>query len=215
MKNGTSLRGVIRFLAATLMLAVIFMGIPAGASAQNAQLSGRLGGTLDEMQTRFGVPSWTDTGLIGYNSQTLAGVDSIVVVYYDARNVVSKISLVYLTKPAQFSDPAAVAATVAEMAPTDGTCGTTKLGLTNYGSEVYSCQSVALAGSIDPAAMTALGVKGAAGEYSYSIDPTVDQYFEVIIQPGTDTNARASDRCAHCGSAAHSYSSTNRGSFVD
>ncbi len=192
MEQRSRLQGVTRFLAVLTSLAVIFMSGMAAASAQDtgdaSQLAGRLGGSLVDMQARFGDPSWTDTGLIGYNSQTLAGVDSIVVVYYDDQNIVDKISLVYLEKPAQFSDPKAVADTVAQVAPMDGTCGAMKLSASNFGSEVYSCNSPALASVFDGSTMAAMQVKGSAGDYSYSIDPTADEYFEIVIQPGTDTN---------------------------
>lgn len=192
MEKSNPLRAVIRLLSAALMLAVIFVGIPAAAFAQGdgdtAQLTGRLGGTLDEMQTRFGAPSWTDTSLIGYNSQTLAGVDSIVVVYYDERNVVDQISLVYLSKPAQFSDSAAIAAAVAEVAPLDGTCSSTASTAPGMGTEVYACQSAALASAFPAAVLTQSGLLGAAGSYNYSVDPTADEYYEIVIQPGTDTD---------------------------
>ncbi len=36
--------------------------------------------------------------------------------------------------------------------------------------------------------LLAAGLKGDAGSYSYSIDPTADEYFEIIVQPGTDTD---------------------------
>ncbi len=104
---------VVRSFVSAIVAAFLLLGSGIGASAQGtgdaAQLSGRLGGTLDALQTRFGAPSWTDTNLIGYNSQTLAGVDTIVVAYYDSQNIVNKISLVYLEKPAQFTDANAIA----------------------------------------------------------------------------------------------------------
>jgi hypothetical protein len=174
-------------IVAALLLLSSGVGTLAQGTGEAAQLTGRLGGTLDEMQTRFGVPSWTDSGLIGYNSQTLAGTDTIVVVYHDSQNIVNKISLVYLEKPAQFSDPQTIADVVAEVAPQDGTCSPLK-AQSGLGNEVYSCTSQALGTVITPAVMTAAGLKGDEGSYSYSIDPTADEYFEVIVQPGTDTD---------------------------
>lgn len=162
------------------------------ASAQGtdaAQLSGRLGGSLTDMQTRLGQPSWTDTGLIGYNSVDLAGVDTIVVAYYDAAQMVNKISLVYLQKPAEFADPQVISNVVAQVAPLDGSCVAAKLPASGLGTEVYGCQSSALATAITPAVLTAAGLKGTPGSYSYSIDPTADEYYEIIVQPGTDTDA--------------------------
>ena len=192
MEQRNRLRGVAHIFAALLSLAVIFTGGSVIASAQGtgdaAALSGRLGGTLADIQARFGEPSWTDTSLIGYNSQTLGGVDSIVVVYYDDQNIVDKISLVYLEKPAQFADAAAIGKTVAEVAPLDGTCSPLMSSASGLGSQVYPCSSTALGGVITPAMLTAKGLKGDSGSYSYSIDPTADEYFEVIIQPGTDSD---------------------------
>lgn len=192
MKHHGQTHSVARLLAILLSFTLVLVGGISVASAQDAdvaaQLSGRLGGSLADMQTRFGDPSWTDTNLIGYNSETLAGVDTIVVVYYDERSVVDKISLVYLEKPAQFSDPKAIADVVAQVAPMDGTCGVMKLGASGFGGEVYSCRSESLATAFDATAMAGMQIKGSPGDYSYSVDPTDDQYFEIIVQPGTDTN---------------------------
>lgn len=192
MKRHGQTHSAAHLFAVLLSFTLVLMGGVSVVSAQGtddaAQLSGRLGGSLADMQTRFGDPSWTDTNLIGYNNETLAGVDSIVVVYYDERNTVDKISLVYMEKPAQFSDPKAVADVVAEVAPMDGTCGAIKLGASNFGNEVYSCRSAALATAFDATTMMSMQIKGAPGDYSYSVDPTDDQYFEIIVQPGTDTN---------------------------
>lgn len=184
---------LVGWLSAVLMsFTLVLMGGISAVSAQGTdvatQLSGRLGGSLADMQARFGEPSWTDTDLIGYNSETLAGVDTIVVVYYDERNIVDKISLVYMEKPAQFADQKAIADVVAQVAPIDGTCGAMKLGASNFGNEVYSCRSAALATAFDASTITKMQIKGSPGDYSYSVDPTDDQYFEIIVQPGTDTN---------------------------
>jgi hypothetical protein len=43
---------------------------------------------LAEFQAEWGTPSWTDTGLIGYDSLDLNGVDTIVVVWYEAGEAV-------------------------------------------------------------------------------------------------------------------------------
>jgi hypothetical protein len=184
--------GGARVIAAILSLALVLVSGLTIASAQGtgdaAQLSGRLGGSLSDMQTRFGEPSWTDTGLIGYNSQTLAGVDSIVVVYYDNQNIVNKISLVYLEKPAQFADAKAIADTVAQVAPMDGNCSPLISTDSGLGSQVYPCSSTALASVITPTMLTGMGLKGDSGSYSYSVNPTDDEYFEVIVQPGVDTD---------------------------
>lgn len=192
MEKPESSRVVVRSVIAALVVALLFMSSSMAAFAQGtddaSKLSGRMGGSLDEAQSRFGTPSWTDTNLIGYNSQTLAGVDTIVVVYYDNQNVVDKISLVYLAKPAQFTNSQAIADVVAEVAPTDGTCSALKMQQSGLGNEVYSCSSQALVSVFTPAMLLAAGLKGVAGSYSYSIDPTADEYFEIIVQPGTDTD---------------------------
>lgn len=192
MERRIDVRGVTRFLIALLSLAIVFMNGANYASAQGtgdaAKLDGRLGGTLDQIQARFGAPSWTDTGLIGYNSQTLSGVDSIVVVYYDDQNIVEKISLVYLEKPAQFNDAAAIGKAVAEVAPLDGTCSPLVSTDSGLGSEVYPCSSAALKTVFPSSSLLSMGLKGDDGSYSYSVDPTADEYFEVIVQPGVDTD---------------------------
>lgn len=192
MKERHRIQSGARVVAALLSLALVLMSGLTIASAQGTgdatQLAGRLGGSLDDMQTRFGAPSWTDTNLIGYNSQTLAGVDSIVVVYYNDQNIVDKISLVYLEKPAQFADAAAIGKAVAEVAPMDGTCSPLVSTNSGLGSQVYPCSSAALGTVITPAMLTAAGLKGDSGSYSYSIDPTEDEYFEIVVQPGVDTD---------------------------
>ena len=179
-------------LLSLLLLVVTFTASTAPAGAQGpddaAKLAGRLGGSLADARARFGEPSWTDVNLIGYNSVLLNGVDTIVVVYYDAGEIVNKISLVYLEKPATFADPAAISGVVAQVAPQDGACGTTKLATSGLGIEVYGCESKALATAISPSALTAAGLKGAPGSYNFSVDPTADEYYEIIVQPGTDTD---------------------------
>lgn len=179
---------IVGVLLAALVAALPMQYVTAQSSDDAAKLAGRLGGTLDEMQQRFGPPSWTDESLIGYNSQILAGVDTIVVVYYDDRNIVDKISLVYLSKPAAFATGEDIAKTVAEVAPADGLCSVTPLPISGMGREVYACQSSALASAVSAEMMTKAGVRGTPGSYNYSVDPTVDDYYEIVIRPGTDTD---------------------------
>jgi hypothetical protein len=191
-KMSDSSRRSWRVLIAALLAALLVVSNSLFAAAQGTddadQLSGRLGGQLAEIQERFGDPSWTDTNLIGYNSQALAGVDTIVVIYYDNQNIVNKISLVYLEKPAQFADPEVIADVVADVAPKDGTCSPLKAEQSGLGAEVYPCTSTALATVVTSDMMKTAGVKGDLGSYSYTVDPTADEYFEIIVQPGTDTD---------------------------
>lgn len=176
--------GVVRVFAAMLSLGLILLSGATIASAQGtdnaAQLSGRLGGTLTDMRARFGEPSWTDTGLIGYNSVALQEVPTILVIYYDNQEEVNKISLVYTAKPTQFIDQAAIAAVAGQVMPQDATCGTSALTTSAFGSEVYGCKSAAL-GAIHPDWTTS----DALGSLSYAVDPTADEYYEIIVQPGT------------------------------
>jgi hypothetical protein len=149
-------------------------------------VSGRLGGTLDEIEQRFGQPTWTDTGLIGYNEVDINGIPTILVVYYDSANAVTKISLVYTGQPPELSSPEAVKAAVLEVTPLDSNC-VSEATTSGFGSEVYACESKSLLPLYSPQYLEQLGVKGTAGSFSYAVDPTADEYYEVVVQLGTDT----------------------------
>jgi hypothetical protein len=125
--------------------------------------------------------------LISYNNIDLANVGTIVVVYYNADELVTKLSLVYLQKPEELNDRQRIADVVAGVAPLDGECEDEPLDESGLGAEVYPCSSESLENLFTPGELATLGVKGENGSYSYSVDPTVDDYYEVIVQFGTDS----------------------------
>ena len=151
-----------------------------------AAREGRLGGTLTEVTDAWGPPDWVDVGLIGYNNRTLAGVDTITMVFFDTQERVRAFLLVYLERPDQFDDQNAMAAVVADVAPRDGACASEPLEQSQLGDEVYPCQSVALEGFLTPAEMLEFDVVGKDGSYSYSVNPTDDAFFEIAVKFGTD-----------------------------
>lgn len=154
-------------------------------SAGNA-LDARLGGTLDSFETTYGPPDFTGDGLVRYDAVTLNGNPTILVVYYDANQTVTRLALVYSARPANLADTAGIQAAAATISPVDGACEPTAIS-TGFGNEVYPCHSTALESVFTPAALTALGVtQGNPGDYSIAVDPLPDAYFELIVQPGTD-----------------------------
>jgi hypothetical protein len=162
-------------------------------------LAGRLGGSLADVRARFGEPSWTDTGLIGYNSVTLSGTDAILVVYYDASEIVTKFSIVYLERPVAFDDAVAIANVVAEVAPVDGSCqgaGTQSSGVG------VPCSSAALATVFGAGYLQTQGLGGEPGAYSYMLDPIADEYFELVVQPGIPVASAAEQAPTATSSAA-------------
>lgn len=190
MEKRTRVHGVARMIATLLSLALVLMSGLTIASAQGtgdaAKVAGRIGGSLADVQTRFGAPSWTDAGLIGYNSVALDDVPTILVVYYDNQESVNKISLVYTAKPTQFTDAATIAGVVEQVLPQDASCNTSALTTSTFGSEVYGCKSTVL-GALHPDWSPA----GAPGSLSYAIDPTADEFYEIIVQPGTGVSTAA------------------------
>jgi hypothetical protein len=156
-----------------------------------AALAGRLGGTLTEVEARFGEPSWTDAGLIGYNSVSLGGTDAILVIYYDPDETVSKISMVYLQRPAPLDASSAIETLVAEVAPLDGACVDDLSAAPSWGYDVAVCVSNAVETVFDQAYLQDHALKGTPGSYSFAIDPTDDEYFEIVVQAGIDSDTPA------------------------
>jgi hypothetical protein len=154
-----------------------------------APLAGRLGGTLTEVRTRFGEPSWTDVGLIGYNNVSLGGSEAILVVYHDPDETVSKFSLVFLERPQEFDDSSTVDRVVSEVAPADGDCLDDVSSAPSWGYDVTVCDSDALGEIFDEGYMRDHTLKGAPGSYSFAMDPTDDDYFEIVVQAGIDSDA--------------------------
>jgi hypothetical protein len=180
----------VALLMAVMMLAIGGLGMPRALAqdvAPELSREGRLGGTLAEVQEERGPSDWTDVGLVGYNSVVLDGVDTILVVYFDGEETVTKFSLVYLEKPAAFVDSGNIAGVVAEVTPRDGTCEAKPIDTSGLGPEVYICEAASLEGIYSKDQLNGLGVRGADGAYSYSVDPLDDGYFEVIVQFGTDS----------------------------
>ena len=154
--------------------------------ASDGSLDGRLGGPLDSFEALFGPPDFTGDGLVRYDAVTLNGNPTILVVYYDANQIVTRLALVYSLRPANMTDAAGIEAAAATVSPVDGACEATTIS-TSFGNEVYSCHSAALEPVFTAGALTALGVtEGDPGDYSIAVDPLPDAYFELIVQPGTD-----------------------------
>jgi len=173
------------FLPAVAVVLMLQSGLVSPTLAQSS-VSGRLGGTLDEIEQRFGQPTWTDAGLIGYNEVDINGIPTILVVYYDSSNAVTKISLVYTSQPTELSTPEDVKAAILEVTPIDSNC-LSEATTSGFGSEVYACESKSLLPLYSPQYLEQLGVKGTAGSFSYAVDPAADEYYEIVVQLGTDT----------------------------
>ncbi|HET9660284.1 MAG TPA: hypothetical protein VFP05_08130 [Thermomicrobiales bacterium] len=158
-------------------------GIPA---ASEEPLGGRLGGSLASFEALYGPPDFTGDGLIRYDAVTLNGNPTILVVYFDASEVVTRLALVYAARPTNMPDTAGIQAASATVAPTDGACEATAVS-TGFGNEVYPCHSAALESVFTADRLITLGVtQGDPGDYSVAVDPLPDAYFELIVQPGTD-----------------------------
>jgi hypothetical protein len=141
---------------------------------------------LESVEAQYGTPDFTGDGLVRYDAADVNGLPTILVVYFDANEIVTRIALVYPVRPAALADTVGIMPTAALVAPADGTCDATSVA-SGFGNTVYPCHSDALAAVFTADAMTALGVtQGAPGDYSIAVDPLPDPYFELIIQPGTD-----------------------------
>jgi hypothetical protein len=188
-------RGLLLGIVLTLSIITLATGTLAQQSgtplagtpvATGDALSGRLGGTLDSFEALYGTPDFTGDGLVRYDAVTLSGNPTILVVYYDASQTVTRLALVYSVRPANLADPAGIAVGAATVAPTDGACETAAIS-TGFGNEVYPCHSATLESVFSADALAALGVtQGNPGDYSIAVDPLPDAYFELIVQPGTD-----------------------------
>jgi hypothetical protein len=188
-------RGLLLGIMLTLSIVTISTSVLAQQSATPSAgtpvaggdaLDGRLGGSLDSFEALYGIPDFTGDGLVRYDAVTLNGNQTILVVYYDANQTVTRLALVYSARPANMADTAGIQTAAATVAPVDGTCEAAAIS-TGFGSEVYPCQSVALESVFPENALTALGVtQGNPGDYSIAVDPLPDAYFELIVQPGVD-----------------------------
>ncbi len=146
----------------------------------------RLGGTLADVLAEYGSPDWTDDGMVGFNSRSLAGVDTITMVFYDDSERIRSYMLVYLQRPTELEDPQRIADVVAAVSPRDGRCATTPDEGNLLGDEVYLCHSDALQGVFSADDLLAFEVVGEDGSYNYSVDPTDDAYFEIVVRLGSD-----------------------------
>ena len=190
-----------RFLRSGLLLAVVLAlaatqlvsgvqaqdtATPAAAtpSADDA-LAGRLGGSLQSVIDTYGEPDFTDEGLIRYDALDLNGLTTVLVVYYDENEIVTRMALVYSVQPETLAAPEGILNLAATVAPADGECQTTAAE-TSLGAEVYPCHSVALMSVFDADAMAELDASGGLGDYSVAVDPLLDGYFEIIVVPGSD-----------------------------
>ncbi len=158
---------------------------PAALSPEEARFA-RLGGTLTEVLSAYGVPDWTDSGMVGYNAIPLAGVDTITMVFYDAQERVRSYLLVYLERPDALDTNEAIAAVVADVAPRDGECDTEPQSDSTYGDRTFACISQALQGVFTQDDFVAFEVTGEDGTYNFAIDPTDDAYFEIAVRLGTN-----------------------------
>jgi hypothetical protein len=153
--------------------------------AVEGQLDGRLGGSLASFTDLYGQPDFTGVGLVRYDSVEIDGMSTILVVYYDEAETVTRVALVYAVQPDGLSTPDQILAAAATVAPPDGECQSEAIA-SGFGSEVYPCHSRALMTIFSAEQMEALLVSGGLGEYSVSVNPLPDAYFELIVQPGTD-----------------------------
>jgi hypothetical protein len=152
-------------------------------------VAGGIGGTLDQVQERWGAHDFEDVGYIGYNSILVgeAQIDTIIVAYYDNEGTVYEIDLVYVERPAELTEEEALAALVAEVTPLDGACEDEPLDDSGFGTEVYGYHSDALEELFSAEDYGAVGFEGDDGSYSYAVDPYADDYFEITVQLGTDS----------------------------
>lgn len=146
--------------------------------------TGRLGGSLADVVTRFGEPSWDGENLIGYNEVALGDTTAILVVHYDENQRVTEMGIVFRGRPAALTSPADIALLVSQVAPVDGGCAAPGPVDPGVGYTVASCSSDSLAEVFDRAYLQAHRLQGGDGSYSYAIDPFPDEYFEIIVQIG-------------------------------
>lgn len=190
-----------RFVRSALLLAVLLalaaMHIVPGAMAQSDAtpsaatpiasdpLTGRLGGTLQSVIDAHGEPDFRDTGLIRYDALDLNGLSTILVVYYNEDDIVTRFALVYPFRPDTLVTPEEILAQAATVAPADGICQTTT-NETELSAEVYPCHSVALMTVFDAEEFAAVDASGGLGDYAVAVDPLFDDYFEIVVVPGLD-----------------------------
>jgi hypothetical protein len=190
-----------RFLRSGVLFAVVFAvlalqwtpgthaqdeGTPSAATpVASDPLAGRLGGTIAGIVETFGPADFTEDGVLRYDALDLNGQSTILVVYHDADEVVTRIALVYPVRPDTLATPEDIVALAATVAPADGECQATAVEST-LGAEVYPCHSVALMTVFDAEALAALDASGGLGDYSIAVDPLFDDYFEIVVVPGSD-----------------------------
>lgn len=189
-------------LLAVLVTLIILAGMPAVLAEESATpqpgtpvaatpvagdaLDARLGGSLESFVAEYGEPDFVGDGLVRFDSATVNGIPTILVVYHDSNDQVTRLALVYQGRPAALADTVGIFPTAGIVAPADGTCDLSAAS-TGFGSEVYPCHSAALEAAFDADQLGALGVtQGEPGDYSIAVDPLPDAYFELIVQPGTD-----------------------------
>ena len=158
---------------------------PAATPTVPDPVGGRLGGTLASVIERFGPADSVEDGLIRYDALDLNGLSTILVVYHDTEEVVTRLALVYLFRPETLATPDDVLALAASVAPADGECQSTTIE-SALGAEVYPCHSVALMTVFDAETLSTLDASGGLGDFSVAVDPLFDQYFEILIVPGVD-----------------------------
>lgn len=183
-----------RGLLLAIVLTLVFLQWPPNAFAQPAgtpvatvdRVDGRLGGSLASITARFGEPDFTSDGIVRYDAVDLRGLSTILVVYYDSSETVTRLALVYPGQPAPLVDSVGILPVAALVAPQDGRCEATTIA-SGFGDRIYPCHSTTLAEIFTASRLAELGVTaGAPGDYSIAIDPLPDGYFELILQPGTD-----------------------------
>lgn len=156
------------------------------------QLNGRLGGSLDSVIERFGEPDFTGDEFVRYNSITLAGLPTILVVSIDSSATVIRLALVYDTEPALLADTIGIMALADTVSPEDGVCDVSSV-TSGAGNQIYPCHSDALATALSAGRLTDSGItQSKPGDYSIAVDPLPDAYFELVIQPGDDSSPVAS-----------------------
>ncbi len=190
-----------RFVRSGLLLAIVatLLALPLASDvrAQDAAtpsaatpvasnpVAGRLGGTLTSIVERFGPADYTEDGLIRYDALDLNGLTTILVVYHDDAELVTRLALVYPVRPETLVTPDDLLAQAATVAPVDGECQPITAE-SDLGSEVYPCHSVALMSVFDADALSTLDASGGLGDYSVAVDPLFDEYFEIVVVPGAD-----------------------------
>lgn len=169
-------------------------GTPASGTpvAIEHQLNGRLGGSLESVIERFGEPDFIGDGFVRYNSITLAGLPTILVVSIDSSATVIRLALVYDSQPALLADTTGIMALANTVSPEDGVCDAIPITF-GVGNQIYPCHSDALATALTADRLTDPGIiPGKPGDYSIAVDPLPDAYFELVIQPGDDSTPVAS-----------------------